>query len=294
VQRCVSTSADFQLPVLTQLLFGAAKNCATTATPFIAASCASIILRLMALVAHRWFQLRAAPLGVVLLSCSACSTAEDSPLGSPSYLPPDAVADASDAMSGDVGQAASGGADAGNFSVPGGGAAGLGGAGLGGAGLGGVGLGGAGSGGSADASSMCAAHAISAKATWKVTASSSGATTPLTDLYDDNLTNHWSTGKAQAGNEWIEVDFGVDVTLTKVTLVLGTSTSDYPRRYEVRFSDTPMSTGPALLTGAGMTAMDTEMVFAMPLTGRYLRISQTGTSTKNFWSAAEIQTQCQG
>jgi hypothetical protein len=193
------------------------------------------------------------------------------------------------------GGSSAGGSNAGGSNAGGSNAGGssAGGSSAGGSSAGGSSAGAAANGGSAGASSICAAHAIPAKASWTVTASSSGATTPITNLYDDNLTNRWSTGKPQAGNEWLEVDFGIDVTLTKVTLALGTSVSDYPRRYEVRFSDAAMSTGTALLTGAGMTGTDTVMTFPLALTGRYLRISQTGTSTNNYWSAAEIQAQCQ-
>jgi hypothetical protein len=89
------------------------------------------------------------------------------------------------------------------------------------------------------------------------------------------------------------VDFGVEVTLKQVTLVLGSSMNDYPRSYETRFSDIAMNTAGPLLSGAGMPSADTVMTFPAATTGRYLRIAQTGTTTSNYWSAAEIEVQCQ-
>jgi len=44
---------------------------------------------MLAPVGSRSSWLRALGIGVVLLCCSACNQGEDTPLGSPSYLPPD-------------------------------------------------------------------------------------------------------------------------------------------------------------------------------------------------------------
>lgn len=71
-------------------------SCATrkssyAASPFVAAAFASVILRPMpALTGSRRALLRAAPVAVAAMAlCSACGSQEPTPLGSPSYLPPD-------------------------------------------------------------------------------------------------------------------------------------------------------------------------------------------------------------
>jgi hypothetical protein len=214
-------------------------------------------------------------------------------LGSPSYLPPDQAlgTGGSVATNGGAGPTASiGGAGAGGQPNTGGGSSG---ASVGGSAAGGVGFGGASTGGTGGVSSGCAAHPIPAKTTWKVTASSSGTNASASNLCDDILTNRWSSGKPQAGDEWIEVDFGVEVTLSQATLLLGSSVNDYPRSYETRFSDIAMSTAAPLLSGSGMPSTDTVMTFPAATIGRYLRVSQAGPTTSNYWSAAEIEVQCQ-
>lgn len=95
------------------------------------------------------------------------------------------------------------------------------------------------------------------------------------------------------GDEWLEIDFGVEVTLTKVTLALGPSGDDYPRTYATRFSSSPMNAGaPVLVSGAGAANVDTVMDFPKGTVGRYLRISQGGKSGSKYWSVAEIQVAC--
>ena len=108
------------------------------------------------------------------------------------------------------------------------------------------------------------------------------------------LTNRWSTGKDQVGGEWLQLDFGVAVTLTKLTLVLGTaSPDDYPRTYATRFSNTPANqTAPVLVSGMGAKSSDTVMNFTAGTTGRYVLITQGGAAPALWWSVAEIQAQC--
>lgn len=180
-----------------------------------------------------------------------------------------------------------------------GGAAGSGGKASGGGGAGGkasggnAGSGGSGGSGGSVATQTCAKNPIPAKSKWVVTASSSSNADPATNAYDGVLTNRWSTGKDQVGTEWLQLDFGVAVTLTKLTLVLGASDDDYPRMYATRFSNTPSNqTGPILVSGMGAASTDTVMVFPAGTTGRYVLISQSGAAPALWWSVAEIQAEC--
>jgi hypothetical protein len=110
---------------------------------------------------------------------------------------------------------------------------------------------------------------------------------------DGVLTNRWSSGKDQAGDEWLQVDFGVAVKLTRVTLVLGASVDDYPRKFAARLSSTSQNmAAPVLDSGMGAQGADTVLDFPAGSVGRYLLISQLGTATGLWWSVAEIEAEC--
>lgn len=149
-----------------------------------------------------------------------------------------------------------------------------------------------GSGGSS-ATQTCAKNPIPAKSKWVVTASSSSNADPVGNAHDGVLTNRWSTGKDQVGGEWLQLDFGAVVTLTKLTLALGASGDDYPRKYATRFSNTSANqTAPVLVSGMGAKGTDTVMTFPAGTSGRYVLISQSGAAPTLWWSVAEIQAEC--
>ena len=97
----------------------------------------------------------------------------------------------------------------------------------------------------------------------------------------------------QKGGEWLQLDFGATVTLTKLTLVLGSSVNDYPRKYATRFSNSTMNmAAPVLVSGMGAANTDTVLNFPAGTTGRFVLISQSGTAPMLWWSVAEIQAEC--
>ena len=153
----------------------------------------------------------------------------------------------------------------------------------------------AGSGGSSPVQT-CAMRPIPAKSSWDLEASHSrtgGTPEPVANAHDGDLTTRWSTGKDQEGDEWLQIDFGVEVQISRLTLVLETSGDDYPRMYETRISNTAMNTAAIpRLTGAGMADTDTIMNFPDGTRGRYILISQKGMATALWWSIHEIQATC--
>lgn len=192
-------------------------------------------------------------------------------------------------VSGGSGGAGGAGGAGGQGGNGGGGAGGM-------AGMGGkAGAGGSGGSGGTGAVQTCAMHAIPAKSSWKLSASHSQANgvEPVSYAHDGNTGNRWSTGKDQSGNEWLQIDFGVEVQITKLTLMLGTSVNDHPRMYQTRISNTANDTASTpVVTGSGQASTDTVMNFPKQTRGRYVRISQHGTATALWWSVAEIQTEC--
>lgn len=203
-----------------------------------------------------------------------------------------------DQAGGGAGGAAGGGAGRGGGGAGGtslGGAAGASGSGGKGGGGSGGSSGNAGSGGAGGSVAVqtCAKNPIPARSAWVVTASKSGNGAPTSNAHDGDVATRWTTGADQAGGEWLQIDFGKAVTLTKLTLMLGNSADDYPRNYATRFSNSSGNmAAPVLVSGMGAKGVDTVLNFPAGTTGRYVLISQSGKVTGLWWSVAEIQAAC--
>jgi len=118
---------------------------------------------------------------------------------------------------------------------------------------------------------------------WVASASSSNGAPA--NAVDGNLTTRWSTGKPQANGEWFQLDMKQTQSFSKLTLDASTSSSDYPRGYQVFVSNDGTTWGNAIATGAGTAALVT-ITFPQQ-TARYLRIVETG-SASSWWSIHEL------
>ncbi|HTJ79864.1 MAG TPA: discoidin domain-containing protein [Rariglobus sp.] len=124
---------------------------------------------------------------------------------------------------------------------------------------------------------------------WTYSASVSGSGNPPTNAGDGNISTRWSTGSAQVGGEWFQVDMGAVNTLTQLIMDAGASGGDYPRGYQVNVSSDGVNWGTPVATGAGYAAVTA--VNLPPQTVRYIRITQTGSAPVNYWSLSEFNTQ---
>jgi F5/8 type C domain len=210
-------------------------------------------------------------------------------------------------MSGTFSVSGSGGASGGMPS--GGGGAGGASGGKGGGGSGGTAAGAGGKGGSGGTGGSapvgCAAHPIPAKATWTASALVEAGPCPgmpnpdycgpasrATDgmLTPVNMTRY-TTGVARSGNDWLQIDFGTTVTVSKVVLTTAAGT-DYTHGYEVRMAAQAanIAASAAIATGTGQA--DTTTITFPATTGQFLRINQT-TAIAGWWSIQELDTSCQ-
>jgi len=138
---------------------------------------------------------------------------------------------------------------------------------------------------------LCSEHALTAKSTWVVSASSQNSGDPPSNI-TDNTSSRWSTGKPQSGNEWLQVDFRQTVNIRRVNLQQGSYSNDYPRMYSLYVSDTDTDlTGTALASGVGTAGVTTTIELPKTSSGRYLLIRQLGTSL-SWWSVEEIEMSC--
>lgn len=151
----------------------------------------------------------------------------------------------------------------------------------------------AGTGGSGGGPSIpaCADHPLTARSGWIASASHPTSGDLPANLLDGKITR-WSTGKAQSGDEWLQLDFGAAVTINHVNLQQGDDTNDYPRTYSVIVSNTAKDLNGAVRTsGSGKSGVSTAILLPALATGRYLLIKQTASSL-SWWSAEELEVSC--
>lgn len=172
-----------------------------------------------------------------------------------------------------------------------------------GGGSGGSAMGEAGAGGGAGETEVgpvtCEDALVPLKGSWRASASHSSL--GMGDEYynpPENLmdlsTKRWSTGKAQAGDEWFQIDFGSSAALRELSFTLNPDDADdYPRNYQVKLSDKPLDfTAPIRASGAGAQGETLVVTLAEPAAGRYLLVLQRGKDASAWWSVSELSVKC--
>ena len=118
------------------------------------------------------------------------------------------------------------------------------------------------------------------------TASSTGAGYSTANALDGDVTTRWSSGVAQAPGQWFTVNLGTNTQVNKVLLDSGpTSTSDYPRGYEI-WGSTDNVNWTKYASGLGTGRITTALLWTTTWM-QYLKVVQTGTST-SWWSIADL------
>jgi hypothetical protein len=204
---------------------------------------------------------------------------------------------------------------AGNEPMAGTGGGGVSGGGTGGAGgkggsAGSAGKGGGGGSAGTPSTVKCSDHPLTLKSTWTDAASisslgngmeSDGLYNPPEHLTDALPNERWSTGKPQSGDEWIQIDFGAVVTLSQITMQIGSNINDWPRGYAIRVSNldavsnVAAFSAPVLASGAGAASTDVVVSLAEPVEGRYLLVRQTGVvepPAMSWWTITEVLVGC--
>jgi hypothetical protein len=123
---------------------------------------------------------------------------------------------------------------------------------------------------------------------WVASASINGSDRP-TNAIDGNTNTRWSTGGAQSPGQWFQVDMGSAQTFFQIILDQENSTSDYPRGYQVNVSSNGINWGGPVAAGSGSSGAQTIIPFPTQ-TARYVRVTQTGSTTGNYWSIYEFFT----
>jgi hypothetical protein len=126
---------------------------------------------------------------------------------------------------------------------------------------------------------------------WTATASTTlnGMNYPA-NVFDGALNTRWTTGADQVPGQYLQIDFGSTVTLTQVVLDGTDQAGDYPRGYDVSISANG-TTFTSVKTGTPAAGAIVTITFAAPVTGRAIRITQTGTGA-TWWSVDEVRLGC--
>jgi hypothetical protein len=128
-----------------------------------------------------------------------------------------------------------------------------------------------------------------ARTGWSAAASSTESGGSPNNALDGNLSTRWSTGTHQTTGQWFQVDLGQTMTFQKLVLDATNSPNDYPRSYAVYVWQ--IGTNRAILqpvaTGKGSGAVTTITLLAA-VTGRYVRVVQTGSDPTWWWSIDEF------
>ncbi|MCD9023869.1 discoidin domain-containing protein [Cohnella silvisoli] len=121
---------------------------------------------------------------------------------------------------------------------------------------------------------------------WTASASVSGSGTPASNALDWNIGTRWSTGANQANGQWFQVNMGSSKVFDEISIETdATNTNDYPAGYLVQVSNNG-STWTTVASGAGF-GHKMVIPFATQY-AQYIRVTQTGTSTTNWWNIAEF------
>jgi len=130
---------------------------------------------------------------------------------------------------------------------------------------------------------------------WVVSASSSAANNPATNAIDGLRSTRWSTGVGQAPGEYLQIDFGGYVLLSRVTLDSTGSTGDYPRGYEAQTSRDGVDFSNVVASGMSGDEPPVNNLVTIDFAARavrYLRIQLTA-SSGSWWSVHELALACQ-
>ncbi len=129
---------------------------------------------------------------------------------------------------------------------------------------------------------------------WSAKATHQGAHASL--AFDGDIGTRWHSAAPQEPGMAYEVDTGAVRTLTKLSLLLGSSHDDYPRDLEVRVSSNrrtwPEIEGVVPLSELLRSYLDNvspriDLAFS-PVEARYLRLVQRGRDRTYYWSIHEL------
>ncbi len=111
--------------------------------------------------------------------------------------------------------------------------------------------------------------------------------TAIGNMFDGSINTRWTPNRLQAASpsEWVEVDMGTSQPVSQVVLESFADCNDYPRGYAVQLSIDGATWMP-WASGAGSSPFTN--ITSPSTTACYIKITQTGMSSANYWSIDEL------
>lgn len=120
---------------------------------------------------------------------------------------------------------------------------------------------------------------------WKVTASH--VADRAERAIDGKIETRYESGIEQTNGMWFQIELPEETTVSGLYLDAATSPKDYPRRLKVEVSGNGKDWKECVAKARG-NARTTEILFD-PLQTKFIRMTQTGSSRKFYWSIHELQ-----
>jgi putative membrane-bound dehydrogenase-like protein len=105
---------------------------------------------------------------------------------------------------------------------------------------------------------------------------------------DGDPSTRWTTGAEQQPGQWLQIDFGGQLTVREMCLDARGSNGDYPRGFSVCTSGDGEHWSAPLVAGKG-DGPQTRITPPTPFSARFVRIEQTGTEKGLYWSVHNLQ-----
>ncbi len=121
---------------------------------------------------------------------------------------------------------------------------------------------------------------------WKVRAAPNNRAAKA--AVDGNIKTRYSTNEPAVPGQYYQVNFPYPKLVRKVTLDSTPSARDYPRKYEIFFSEDGKDWGKPALAGESSSAV-TVIKVPQPRTTRWMKIVNKGTVDGLFWSIHELK-----
>lgn len=123
------------------------------------------------------------------------------------------------------------------------------------------------------------------KLSWRGTASASADGEPTSNMFDSDLATRWSTGAPQTPGQRLTIDFGRQVSFSRLVLDSGPSANDYARSLDLEVSQDGKTWQTVLESVRGQGSVLTFSFASQD--ARYMRLQQKS-GADSWWSVAEL------
>jgi hypothetical protein len=126
---------------------------------------------------------------------------------------------------------------------------------------------------------------IEPRSSWKLSASHKKEDCAKT--VDNNTGSRWATGAAMKGGEWFTIELPVEENIAGIALDSQGNSQDFARKYRIELSANGVQWSNPVAEGGNNAAL-AEIIFKSPQKGRFVRITQLGSSGGPYWGINEL------